>query len=152
MNNQTSITKNKKAYFDYEVLDNWEAGIVLTGAETKSVRQKHVNLKGSYIVCISGELYVKGMHISALASLPNRESIATERERKILLRKKTILYLMNKIKEGGNTLLPLELYFKGSLIKMRVGLAKGRKKYQKKQVLKERTLTKEAQKAMKKYF
>ncbi|MDD2870588.1 MAG: SsrA-binding protein SmpB [Candidatus Gracilibacteria bacterium] len=145
------ITKNKKAYFDYEILDNWEAGIELRGYETKSIRNGHVNLKGAYVIVINGELYVKGMHISAWKALPNRESIETERVRKIYLHKKTITFLIGKLKEAGYSIIPLELYFVGSLIKLRVGLAKGKKAYQKKQVLKERTMDKEAKIALKKY-
>ncbi|MDP2089993.1 MAG: SsrA-binding protein SmpB [Candidatus Gracilibacteria bacterium] len=146
------ITKNKKAYFDYEITDSWEAGIELRGYETKSVRNGHVNLKGAYIVVINGELYVKGMHISAWKALPNRESIEVDRVRKIFLHKKTVLFLIGKIKEVGYSIIPLELYFVGSLIKIRVGLAKGKKAYEKKQILKERTMDKEAKIAMKKYI
>ena len=148
----TLITKNKKAYFDYEILDSWEAWIKLKWYETKSVRNWHVNLKWAYIVVINWELYIKWMHITALASLPNKASIETERERKIFLHKKTITYLSSKVKEWWNSIIPLELYFKWNLIKLRVWLAKGRKAYQKKQVLKERTMDREAKIAMKKYI
>ncbi len=146
------ITKNKKAYFDYEILDNWEAWIMLKWYETKSVRAKHVNLKWAYVVVINNELYIKWMHITAWKALSNRESVETERERKIFLTRKTINYLIWKIKEGWNTIIPLELYFSWSLIKLRVWLAKWRKAYQKKQVLKERTMDREAKVAMSKYI
>jgi len=146
------ITKNKKAYFDYEIIDNWEAWIELKWYETKSVRQGHVNLKWSYIVVVNNELYIKWMHVSALKSLPNKSSIETERERKVFLKRKTINYLIWKQKESGFSLIPLELYFVWSLIKLRVWLAKWRKSYQKKQLLKERTMDKEAKIAMKKYL
>lgn len=146
------ITKNKKAYFDYEIIDTWEAAIELKWYETKSVRNKHVNLKWAYIIVLNWELYIKWMHITALASLPNKASIETERERKIFLHKKTITYLSNKVKEWWNSIIPLELYFKWSLIKLKVWLAKGRKAYQKKQVLKEKTMDREAKVAMSKYI
>ena len=150
LNNQ--ITKNKKAYFDYEITDTWEAGIELSWHETKSIRNGHVNLKWAFIVVINNELYIKWMHVSAWKSLPNSISIETERERKIFLHKKTITYLNWKSKEAGNSIIPLELYFVWSLIKLRVWLAKWKKAYQKKQILKERSMDKEAKVAMKKYF
>ena len=146
------ITKNKKAFFDYEILDSQEAGIELKGHEVKSIRAKQVNLKWAYISALSGELYVKGMHISAWKWLVNRESIEVERERKVLLSKKKIIYYGSKLKEGGYTLLPLSLYFKGSLIKLQVGLARGKKEHQKRQVLKERTLDREAKKMLHKNY
>ena len=146
------ITKNKKAYFDYEILDTWEAWIELRWYETKSVRNWHVNLKGAFIVVINNELYIKSMHISTWKALPNRETIDTNRERKIFLHKKTISYLSAKIKESWYSIIPLELYFVWSLIKLRVWLAKWKKAYQKKQILKERSMDKEAKIAMKKFI
>ncbi|MDD3645816.1 MAG: SsrA-binding protein SmpB [Candidatus Gracilibacteria bacterium] len=145
------ITKNKKAYFDYEILDSWEAGIELKGYETKSIRAGHVNLKGAYISAVNGALYIKGMHVTPWKALPNNGVIEADRDRKVFLHKKTITYLSGKVKEAGYSIIPLELYFKGSLIKLKVGLAKGRKSYQKKQLLKERTMDKEAKIAASKY-
>ena len=92
------------------------------------------------------------MHITAWKALPNRESIETERERKIFLHRKTITYLAWKSKEAGNSIIPLELYFSWSLIKLRVWLAKWKKMFEKKQILKERSMDKEAKIAMKKYI
>jgi len=146
------ITKNKKAYFDYEIIDSWEAWIELKGYETKSIRAGYVNLKWSYISCINQELYVKNMHISAWKALPNRDSIETSRDRKIFLKKKTIIYLCTKLKEAWFSVVPLELYFKWSLIKMKVWLVKWRKAYQKKQVLKERDMDKQARIMLKKFL
>lgn len=146
------IAKNKKAYFDYEIVKSFEAWIDLRGYEVKSIRHWHVNLKGSYVSSINNELYIKWMHITPWKALPNREAIEPDRERKIFLHKKDILYLTQKIKEAGNTIIVCELYFKGQLIKAKIALAKGRKKYEKKQVLKERTLDREAKKAMQKYY
>lgn len=146
------LAKNKKAYFDYEILETQEAGVELKGYEVKSVRNKHLNLKGSYISEIAGELFIKQMHISPWKNLVNISAYEAERPRKVFLSKKKILYYASKIKEGGYTILPLELYLKGSLIKVRVGLAKGRKTFEKKQVLKERTLDKEAKIHLKKEY
>lgn len=146
------ITKNKKAYFDYEISDTWECGIELKWYETKSIRSGHVNLKWSYVVSQNNELYIKGMHISAWKALPNKESIETDRERKIFLHKKTISYLIWKGRESWYSIIPLELYFVWSLIKLRIWLAKWKKAYQKKQILKERSMDMEAKIAMKKFI
>lgn len=149
---QLQITKNKKAFFDYEVLDSWEAGIELKWYETKSVRSGHVNLKWSFIVVVNNELFIKNMHISAWKALPNKQSIETDRIRKIFLKRKIIDFLKGKSKEAGYSIIPLELYFSGSLIKLRVWLAKWKKAYQKKQILKERDMDKRAKIAMKKFL
>ena len=146
------ITKNKKAFFDYEILKTFEAWIELKGYEVKSIRAKQVNLKWSYISCINGELYLKQAHISAWKTLANKDSIETSRDRKIFLHKKDIIFLCDKLKQAWYSVVPLELYFKWSLIKMKVWLAKWKKKYQKKQVLKERAMDKQAKIAMKKFL
>ena len=150
LNNQ--ITKNKKAYFDYEIIDSWEAWIELKWYETKSIRNGHVNLKWAFIVVINNELFIKSMHVSAWKALPNRETIDTERDRKVFLHKKTINYLEEKSREAWYSIIPLELYFVWSLIKLRVWLAKWKKAYQKKQILKERSMDREAKIAMKKFI
>ena len=149
--NSSFITKNKKAFFDYEISDSWEAWIELKWYEAKSIRAGQVNLKWSYISCSSWTLYAKGIHITAWRALPNRSAIDTTHDIKIFLHKKTIKFLCGKLKESGYSVLPLELYFKGSLIKMKVWLAKWKKAHQKKQVLKERTMDKEAKMMMKKF-
>ncbi|PID87470.1 SsrA-binding protein [Candidatus Gracilibacteria bacterium] len=146
------VAKNKKAYFDYDIIDSWEAGIELKGYEVKSIRGKQVNLKGSYVIFSGEDIYVKGMHISAYKVLANKKSILVERERKLFLHKKTISFLKQKTKESGFSLIPLEIYFKGNLIKVKIALVKGRKNYQKKQVLKERSMDRDAKMAMKKYL
>lgn len=146
------ITKNKKAYFDYEIIDSWEAWIELKWYETKSIRQKHVNLKWAFLSIVNGELYIKSMHVTAWKALSNREVIETDRERKVFLHRKTINYLSVKSKEGWYTIIPIELYFKWSLVKLRVALARWKKAHQKKQVLKERAMDKAAKMALKKYL
>ncbi len=146
------IKKNKKAYFDYEIINQYEAGIELKWYETKAIRNSMFNLKWSYISCINQELYIKQMHITAWKTLANKETIDTFRDRKIFLHKKDIIYLCNKLKEAWFSIIPLEVYFKGSLIKIKVWLVKWRKKYEKKQILKERAMDKQAKIAMKKYI
>lgn len=148
----TLITKNKKAYFDYEILETQEAGLELFGYEVKAIRAKQVNLKGSYCSVINNELWVKAMHIGVKQSLSLWSNLETIRPRKVFLMKKRIIYYGSKIKEGGYSIIPLELYFSGSLIKMRVALVKGKKQHQKKQTLKERTLDKEAKMMLKKTY
>lgn len=146
------IAKNKKAYFDYDVIEQQEAGIELKGHEVKSIRSGQVNLKGSYIVSRNGELFVKSMHISAWSALVNRQAIETERERKIFLPKKKIIFFSTKLKESWYALTPLDLHFRWSLIKLSVWLVKWKKLHQKKQVLKERTLDREAKLHLKKHY
>lgn len=146
------ITRNKKAYFDYEVLETLEAGIELKWHELKSLRQKNINLKGSYISLKNNELFLMQAHIGAWKALPNSQVVDTSRPRKIFLPRKKIIYYGSKLKEGGYTLLALQIYFKWSLVKVEVGLARWKKKHQKKQVLKERTLEREARKMLKKTY
>ena len=148
----SELAKNKKAYFDYEILESQEAGIELLGHEVKSIRAKHLNLKGSYISVQNWELFLKQMHVWVWKVLSNRDAVEVERPRKILLPKKKIIYYGSKLKEGGYTLLALEVYLKGSLIKVRVWLAKWKKSYQKRQTLKERTLDREASKMLKRDY
>ncbi len=146
------VAKNKKAYFDYDIIDSWEAWIELKWYEVKSIRWKQVNLKWSYVIFSWEDIYVKWMHISAYKVLANKKSILVERERKLFLHKKTISFLKQKTKESWFSLIPLEIYFKWNLIKVKIALVKWRKNYQKKQVLKERSMDRDAKMAMKKYL
>ncbi len=146
------ITKNKKAYFDYEIINSWETWICLKWHEVKSIREWHVNLKWNYVVLKNNELYIKDMHISPWKTLLKKDSLKSKIERKIFIHKKDIIKLSSKIKEKWYSLIWLELYFKWSLIKLKLWLVKWRKSFQKKQILKERTLDKEANKLMKKYY
>ncbi len=147
-----AIAKNKKAYFDYDIIETQEAGIELKGHEVKSIRSWQVNLKWSYIISRNGELFIKSMHISARGAIVNRQTIQTDRERKVFLPKKKIVSYTTKLKESWYALTPLELYFRGSLIKVSIGLVKWKKLHQKKQVLKERTLDREAKLHLKKNY
>lgn len=140
--------KNKKAYFDYEILEEIESGIVLTGTEIKSIRKSNVNLKDSYAVIRNGEVYLLNMHISEYkeGNIFNHDE---KRTRKLLLHKKEILKLRDKIELNGNTLIPLKLYFKGNKVKILLGLAKGKKTYDKRESIKERDIAREIKKEMK---
>ncbi len=140
--------KNKKAYFDYEILEEIEAGIILTGTEIKSIRNGNANLKDSYAVVRNNEVYLLNMHISEYkeGNIFNHEE---KRTRKLLLHKKEILKLRDKINLNGYTLVPLKLYFKGNKVKILLGLAKGKKIYDKRESIKERDINREIKKEWK---
>lgn len=143
------ITKNKKATFDYEILESWEAWLLLKWYEVKALRQGKANLKGSFVSIQGGEAYLTGCHISPISSVA-KSVLDPKPPRKIFLHKKVLSYLAWKIKEPGKTLVPLELYFSWSLAKLKVALVEWRKKHNKKQLLKERSMDREAKIAMKK--
>ena len=125
-----TIADNRKAYHDYFVVEKLEAGIELTGTEVKSIRQGGVNLKDSWIAIENGEAYVKQMHISPYekGNIFNKDPL---RERRLLMHKREILRLYGQVKQGGLTLVPISMYFKGSRVKLQVGLCKGKKLHDK---------------------
>ncbi len=139
---------NRKARFDYEIYDTFEAGIVLTGTEIKSIRNGSCNLKDSYIMIKNNEAYILNMHISSYdkGSIFNEEETRT---RKLLLHKNEILKLKDKISIKGFTIVPLKLYFKEGLAKLEIGVAKGKHTYDKKESIKERDIKRETDKALK---
>ena len=124
------IANNKKAYHDYFIDDKWEAGIELFGTEVKSIRMGKCSIKEAFVKIDKGEAYVYGMHISPYekGNIFNKDPL---RVRKLLLHKYEIMKLNGKIAEKGYTLMPLQVYFKGSLVKVQVGLARGKKLYDK---------------------
>ena len=136
---------NKKAYFDYQILEEIEVGIVLTGTEIKSIRNGQANLKDSYAIIRNNEVYILNMHISKYddGNIFNHEETRT---RKLLLHKKEILKLNDKIKLQGLTLVPLKLYFKKNKAKLLIGLAKGKKLYDKRESIKERDIKRNIEK------
>ncbi len=138
------IASNRKARHDYEISDSYEAGLVLKGSEVKSVREGRVNLKDSYARFIKGELWLLGMHISAY-NKATMEPHEPERPRKLLLHKQELQKLYRKVEEKGVTLVPLKLYLKGHLIKVEIGLAKGKHKYDKRAAIAERDQKREMQ-------
>ena len=128
---------NSKARFDYTILDHLEAGVQLTGAEVKSLRGNRATLDGAYIKILSSELYLIGAHIFPYP-FARPENYDPKRTRKLLVHKKEILRLKQKIDADGLTLVPLSWYTKGLHIKMEVGLAKGKKQYEKRDLIKKR--------------
>ena len=143
-----TIAANKKAYHDYFVEETMEAGIELTGTEVKSLRQGGVNLKDAWCDIEHGELMVNGMHISPYekGNIFNREP---RRSRRLLMHKREILRLFSRIKQQGLTLIPLSVYFKGSLVKVQVGLCRGKKLYDKREDAARRDMKREADRVFK---
>ncbi len=148
MSDNKQIAVNRKAFHDYFVIESFEAGIALCGTEVKSVRQGGVNLKDAWCSIDEGEIFVKGMHISPYekGNIFNRDS---RRERKLLLHKREILRLFGMIKQQGLTLIPLSLYFKGSRIKLQLGLCKGKKMYDKRADMAKKSAERDIDRAMK---
>jgi len=130
-----TLAKNRKAYHDYEILDTFEAGIRLSGPEVKSLREYRCNLKGSFVQIWKDDAYAENIHISQYKHAPDPSYNPTKR-RKLLLHKKEIDKLSAKINEKGTAVIPLEIYLKGSLIKIKIGTCRGRKLYDKRAVLK----------------
>ncbi|MBR3152749.1 MAG: SsrA-binding protein SmpB [Clostridia bacterium] len=131
MNNKL-IAKNPNARHNYDIKETIEAGIVLTGTEIKSIRAGKANLKDSYANIKNNEVFIYGLHISPyeFGNINNKDPLRT---RKLLLTKKEILKLSNRIKQDGISLVPISLYFKGSFVKVELGLGKGKKLYDKRE-------------------
>jgi SsrA-binding protein len=144
------IIKNKKARFEYEILDTYEAGIVLRGTEVKSIRQKKVNIQESYARIKDGEVYIVGMNVSAY-EMGNRFNHDPLRERKLLLHKHEIRRLIGKLNEKGYTLVPLRMYIKNGKVKIELGLGKGKAVYDKKKTIQDRDMKRDMQRDIKKY-
>lgn len=143
-----TIAENRKARHDYFVEDTYEAGIELVGTEVKSLRQGGVNLKDSFCDIKDGEIFVRGMHISPYeqGNIFNRDPM---RMRRLLMHRREILRLFAQVKQDGYTLIPLSLYFKGSRVKMCVGVCKGKKLYDKRADIAKRDAKRSMDRAMK---
>lgn len=131
------VAKNPVARHNYNIIDTIEAGIVLTGTEIKSIRSGRVNLKDSYASIQNGEVYIHSMHISPYehGNIFNKDPL---RDRKLLLNKNEIRKLVGQIKQKGYTLVPISLYFKGSFVKVELGIGTGKKLYDKREDLKKK--------------
>ena len=142
------IANNKKAYHDYFIEDQYEAGISLAGTEVKSLRQGKCSIKESFIRIENGEVFIYGMHISPYekGNIFNKDPL---RVKKLLLHKYEINKMSGKIAEKGYTLVPLQVYFKGSLVKVEIGLARGKKLYDKRQDIAKKDQKREAEKEFK---
>lgn len=145
---EKNVALNRRASHEYFLEEKFEAGIVLTGTEIKSVRNGKVQFKDAYISIYKGEAWIKGMHISAYKE-GNIFNVDEERDRKLLLHKLEIQKLLNKVKLKGYTLIPVRMYLKNGKAKMEIALAKGKNLYDKRQSDKVRDAKREMQKAMK---
>jgi SsrA-binding protein len=144
-----SITVNKKAFHDYFVEEKFEAGIALEGWEVKAIRAGRMNIKESYVIIKSGEVYVIGMHISPLPTASTHNHHDPIRTRKLLLHSREIMKLIGKVERAGYTLVPIDLHFLRGRIKLEIGLAKGKKQHDKRGDELEKDSKREAQRAMK---
>jgi len=142
------ICNNKKAYHDYFIEEKFEAGMVLKGTEVKSLRIGKANLNDSFALVKNGEAFLHNLHISPY-DFGNRENHDPDRMRKLLLHKKEIGKLFSMIREQGYTVVPLRLYFKDGLVKVEVGLAKGKKLYDKREDLKKKDMRRDVAVALK---
>ena len=142
------MAKNRQVYHDYFVEETYEAGIELCGTEVKSLRAGRVNLKDSWCSIVDGEIFVNGMHISPYeqGNIFNRDPM---RVRKLLMHKKEILKLYGTVKQTGYSLIPISLYFKDSKVKLQVGLCKGKKLYDKRADMAERSAKRDMERAVK---
>ena len=148
MDNIKTIANNKKAYHDYFILEKYEAGIELAGTEVKSLRQGRCNLKDSWCSIVKGELFVNGMHISPYDH-GNIWSKDPMRVRKLLMHKREINKLFGTLQQQGLSLIPLSVYFKGSMVKLELGLCKGKKLYDKREDAAKKSAKRDIDRAMK---
>ena len=144
-----SITVNKKAFHDYFIEEKFEAGIALQGWEVKAIRAGRMNIKESYVIIKSGEIYLIGMHITPLATASTHVVADPTRTRKLLLHRREIMKLIGKVERAGYALVPIDLHFTRGRIKLEIGLAKGKKMHDKRQDEHEKDWKREAQRAMK---
>ena len=142
------IAKNPTARRNYNITETFEAGIVLTGTEIKSIRNGKVNIKDTYVMIRKGEAYILGMHISPYeqGNIYNKDPL---RDRKLLLHKREIFRLYGMIKQKGVSLIPLELYFRGSKVKVKIGIGKGKKLYDKREDMAKKDAERQIQRGLK---
>ena len=144
------IAQNKKAYHDYFVEDTYEAGIVLVGCEVKSIRLGAINLRDSFVIIKNGEVFMIGAHISPYKR-GSYNNVDPRRTRKLLLNRSEINKLRGKVEQKGYTLVPLKVYFKDALVKVQIGLCKGKELHDKRQAIKEKENDRNLRRVMKEY-
>ena len=138
-----SIIQNKKAFHNYFIEDKYEAGIVLEGWEVKAIRDGRVNIKEAYVIIQKGEIFLLGCHITPMGNISNHINPENIRTRKLLLNHDEIAKLIGKVERLGFTLVPLDMHFSKGKIKCQIGLAKGKKQYDKRQAEKEKDWNRE---------
>lgn len=144
------VTTNRQANFEYFIISTFEAGIVLTGSEVKSIRLGHTNLKDSFISFTKGEAFIRNMHITNYKD-STIDKVDEKRSRKLLLNSHEIDKIMTKVQEKGYTCIPLKVYFKDSLVKLEIAIAKGKHLYDKKDTLAKRDIERDIQRQLKNY-
>lgn len=147
---EKTIATNRKARYEYHIIDSLEAGLVLLGSEVKSLREGKANINDCYARIKNGELWIIGMHISQYQqdSVQNLDPV---RERKLLLHKNEIRKLTRRIEEKGMTLIPLRLYFRKNIAKLEIGIARGKRQYDKKAAIAQKDLDRDMEREQKKY-
>ena len=143
-----SIIQNKKAFHDYFIEDKYEAGIVLEGWEIKAIRDGRANIKEAYVIIQKGEIFLLGCHITPMGSASTHINPDNIRTRKLLLNNVEIIKLIGKVERSGFTLVPLDMHYKGSFVKCEIGLAKGKKQYDKRATEKEKDWNREKNRIM----
>jgi SsrA-binding protein len=142
------LAKNKKAYFDYEILNDYEAGMVLKGHEVKAIRKKMVNLKGGYVSIRNNEVWLESIHISPY-QIKNQPEENGSRKVKLLLQKREIAKIEHQSSEPGVTIIPLKIFLKGNKLKLKIGICRGKKKFDKRSTIKNRESDREIQRRFK---
>ncbi|MES2206653.1 MAG: SsrA-binding protein SmpB [Pseudomonadota bacterium] len=145
----TLICDNRKAFFDYFIEDQYEAGITLMGWEIKAIRSGRASLKEAYVIVKNGELFLLGGHIPPLHSASTHVETDPHRTRKLLMKREEIDRVMGKVDRAGYTLIPLSLYYSGRWVKIKIGVAKGKKQHDKRESEKERQWNRDKQRIMK---
>lgn len=144
-----SIAQNKKAFFDYFIEEKYEAGIVLEGWEVKAIRDNRINLKEAYVVIMQGEIYLIGCHVTPLGAASSHIRPDAIRTRKLLLHNEEIAKLIGKVERAGYTIVPLDMHFTRGRIKVQIGLAKGKKQHDKRDVEREKDWKREQNQLLK---
>ena len=143
------LATNKKALFDYSIIEKFEAGLVLTGPEVKSVRAGQISLKGAFVTFHEGNAYLTGANISRYQPAGKQLEYEPERSRRLVLHKREIRYLQGKSQEKGLTIIPLSVYTKHRFLKLEIAVAKGKKEFDKRETIKKRDTEKEMRRAIK---
>lgn len=144
-----SIVKNRKAYYEYHILDEYEAGVVLMGSEVKSIRMGNVTLSDSFIYLKSGEVWIKNLKVARYAQTHMSEPHNENRDKKLLLTKKEINKISRSLEDQGITCIPLTIFTKRNKLKIKIGVAKGKKLFDKRQSIKEKDMKRELQRNLK---
>ena len=147
-----TIAKNKKAYFDFEIIEKFEAGLVLAGSEVKGIRAKRVNLKDSFIRLVGNEAFLFNAHIGRLETTHHYYGHEERGSRKLLLHRKELTKMIKAVEKDGHTVVPLQMFFnRKNLVKIQIAIARGKKQHDKRHDLKEKSMKRDIARAMKEF-